>query len=170
MPKGKQLFSIRAAESGDLDAMVRIARAAWRPIFDSFREIMGSELFDVAYTNWQDDKERQIRNAADTSTPVQFLVAEQDRVVVGFVSWVVTSVDGNKIAEIGNNAVDPEYQNRGIAASLYDAVIGTCRDSGVTAMKVTTGLDPSHAPARRAYEKAGFAHGVPMVTYWRSVK
>lgn len=32
---------------------------------------------------------------------------------------------------------------------------------------VSTGGDPSHAPARRAYEKAGFGPGLPSVYLYR---
>jgi hypothetical protein len=35
--------------------------------------------------------------------------------------------------------------------------------------KVHTGLDPSHAPARRAYEKAGFTTQLPTVDYYRKL-
>ena len=165
----KSSFTIRDATAADTDAMVTIARAAWQPVFDSFRDIMGDELFEIAHSDWQDDKEDQIRSSASASSPVSFLVTECENQIVGFASWIVRSTNNVSIAEIGNNAVDPAFQNNGIATAQYEEVNARCRASGVAAVKVTTGLDPSHAPARRAYEKAGFGSGIPMVTYWQKL-
>jgi GNAT superfamily N-acetyltransferase len=162
-------FSIRTANAEDTDAMVRIALLAWRPVFESFRENMGDKLFDTAYVDWRADKGNQIRSAASSESTVSFLVAESEGRIAGFVSWVTRDSDGVAIAEIGNNAVDPDCQNNGIATTLYGEVIRRCREAGVAAIKVNTGLDPSHAPARRAYEKAGFGNGIPMVTYWQDL-
>ena len=161
---------IRPAVGADVDEMAEIEVQAWQPVFDSFRQILGDELFAAVHPDWRNDKANQIRSAAATSE-VQFLVAEEGNIIVGFVSWRVSKQEGKTVvAEIGNNAVGPHRQNQGIATSLYAEVLQRCRDEGVVAIKVTTGLDPSHAPARRAYEKAGFAHGVPMVTYWQDLR
>ena len=43
------------------------------------------------------------------------------------------------------------------------------RAHGMRVVKVTTGGDKSHAPARRAYEKAGFRTDLPTVTYFREL-
>ena len=168
----KRLFTIRDMEEGDLDAVVEIARQSWKPVFVSWRELMGEPIFSRIYEDWQDDKESQIRRAAAPESGMAFLVAVADRRVAGFVSWRVDQDKQGKgpVAEIGNNAVDPEWQNRGIASGLYAEVIRRCRAADVATIKVTTGLDPSHAPARRAYEKAGFGSGIPMVTYWQDLK
>jgi hypothetical protein len=37
------------------------------------------------------------------------------------------------------------------------------------AATVSTGGDPSHAPARRAYEKAGFSAQIPSVWFCRTL-
>jgi len=36
-------------------------------------------------------------------------------------------------------------------------------------VEVTTGGDPSHAPVRRAYERAGFSVQLPTITYYRKL-
>jgi GNAT superfamily N-acetyltransferase len=165
------MCNIRLAEAEDTDAMVEIAIKAWQPVFDSFCRILGDPLFGEVYPDWRKDKASQIRRAAAPGSSVSFLVAEVDGGIRGFASWTVRfREDGGAIAEIGNNAVDPEWQNRGIATSLYGEIIRRCREERMIAIKVTTGLDPSHAPARRAYEKAGFGPGIPMVTYWQDLR
>ena len=43
------------------------------------------------------------------------------------------------------------------------------RLDGVAYVRVLTGDDPAHAPARRAYEKVGFERHMPRITYWRKL-
>ena len=54
---------------------------------------------------------------------------------------------------------------RGDDVAARDAM----RAAGMTFCKVATGLDDAHAPARRAYEKAGFDKSVPSITYYRTL-
>jgi hypothetical protein len=46
---------------------------------------------------------------------------------------------------------------------MYEFVVAQMRAAGMRVATVSTGGDPSHAPARRAYEKAGFNVGIPSV-------
>jgi hypothetical protein len=41
------------------------------------------------------------------------------------------------------------------------------KEFGMALATVGTGADPSHAPARRAYEKAGFGAALPSVSLYR---
>lgn len=59
--------------------------------------------------------------------------------------------------------------NRGIATQLYQHVFARLKEMGMKVVRVTTGGDPSHAPARRAYEKAGFSLRVPHVEYYKEL-
>jgi ribosomal protein S18 acetylase RimI-like enzyme len=66
--------------------------------------------------------------------------------------------------------VHPEWQGRGIAAALYQAALAKMRANGMRAVRVTTGLDEGHAPARAAYQKAGFIVGLPSITYYQDLE
>jgi hypothetical protein len=46
---------------------------------------------------------------------------------------------------------------------MYAFALSRMREVGMRAATVSTGADASHAPARRAYEKAGFAAHIPSV-------
>jgi len=158
---------IRDLEPTDVEAMVEIAVAAWAPIYAQFRRIMGDELFTAACPNWQEDKARQVRQACDPEDRAMVCVAEKDGQVVGFITFYTR--EGSRIAEIGNNAVRPGFQGRGTGTRMYRHVFDRLRELGMRFVKVHTGLDPSHAPARRAYEKAGFSVQLPTVTYYRKL-
>ena len=158
--------TIRDLENADIEAVVRIATTAWEPVHRSYRELLGNTLCDTVFPDWKADKEYQIRDSIGRGSPVCFLVAELNGCVAGFVSYVIGP---GKIGEIRNNAVDPSYQNKGIASSLYQEVQRRMENAGMKCAKVTTGLDPSHAPARRAYEKAGFSRAIPVTTYYKDL-
>ena len=65
--------------------------------------------------------------------------------------------------------VHPDWQGRGIAPRLYEYVFERLRERGMRYVKVHTGGDPAHAPARRAYQKAGFEIALPQVDYYREL-
>ena len=52
--------------------------------------------------------------------------------------------------------VDPDYQRRGISSQLTEFAIDHMRRHGMDIAVVETGGDAGHAPARAAYEAAGF--------------
>ena len=52
-------------------------------------------------------------------------------------------------------------ENEGIEVCYFDI--------GALAVRVTTGADDAHAPARRAYEKAGFEKSLSSVTYYKKL-
>jgi GNAT superfamily N-acetyltransferase len=155
---------IRELLPGEVDRVVAIALAAWEPIFASYRKLMGEALFAITHPDWRAEKGTQIRRACEQ--PERVLVAEVGHSVAGFVTFYLA---GRDVGEIGNNAVHPDYQGRGIAGRLYEEVFARLRAAGRKVVKVGTGLDPGHTPARRAYEKAGFSVALPGVTYWKEL-
>ena len=157
---------IRELESRDSDRLAEIALTAWVPVYASFKQILGAELFALLHPNWQDDKKNQILKVCQPDSPGVVLVAEQGSETVGFVSFF-PDAPRKGMAEIGNNAVTPDFQGQGIAQLMYQEVFRRLRAQGIDFVKVITGGDPSHLPARRAYEKVGFDIALPNVQYFR---
>lgn len=134
----------------------KIAVAAWTPIHKVRRGLLGEEIYNYAWTGWQKAKCDSVIKALDPENDgYKGYVAILDGKVAGFISYRVIS--GNPdIGRIGNNAVSPEFSGRGIGATMYKFVLDEMQKSGLKYASVFTGLDDGHAPARRAYEKAGF--------------
>lgn len=153
---------IRPACDADMDAVCDIALRAWVRVFDSFLNLLGEEVYAGLHSNWQEGKEGQIRRHY-ASHPDWAFVAESQGQVVGFLTYAIQQ--HRYLGIIGNNAVDPDFQGRGIATRMYEHVLERFRQSGLRYAQVHTGLDEGHAPARRAYEKAGFGKPCPEVTY-----
>jgi RimJ/RimL family protein N-acetyltransferase len=160
----KQDISIRKFAPDDLDAALDIAVEAWAPIYEGYREQLGAEMFEAFYPDWEERKRRNIRASCMGTNGDAVCVAESGGVVVGFVSYRIDA--GSKCGTIGNNAVRPSHHGQGMAQSMYLHVVKLMRECGVEFVKVETGGDPAHLPARKAYEKVGFATALPSVTYF----
>ena len=68
-----------------------------------------------------------------------------------------------KVGEIGLNAVHPDNSGQGIGTEMYKFAVDKLKLGGMQVATVATGGDPSHEPARRAYEKSGFNVQIPSV-------
>ena len=156
---------IRDMRGGDVEVLVEIALAAWAPIYGHYREMMGEELFLLRHPDWQAEKADQIRRGCGPELDGGVGVVEAEGRVVGFVTYYPKA--RTRVGEIGNNAVHPDYQGKGIGTRMYAYAFERLRQAGMQYVEVGTGGDPSHAPARRAYQKAGFDIVVPGVTYFR---
>lgn len=66
-------------------------------------------------------------------------------------------------------AVDPVYQRRGIGSRLTGVAADYMREQGMDIAIVETGGDPGHAPARAAYDAAGFTL-LPIARYFRLLR
>jgi GNAT superfamily N-acetyltransferase len=152
---------IRGANVGDAPRLEEVRRAAFAPVFASFRAILGEDIYHLTQAP---NDEAQARYLASLLTPDagwEVYVAEQAGIVVGFVSFQLNR--DTTIGEIGLNAVHPDWAGVGIGSAMYDFAVERMRKAGMRVATVSTGGDPSHAPARRAYEKAGFNVGIPSV-------
>lgn len=159
--------SIRPFQETDLDRVLDIAVAAWQPVFSSSREMLGSELFDLANADPDEEKRRQVREACREDSGQLVWVAEVESELVGFITAKLNR--HTLVGEIGNNAVDPDSHHRGTGTVMYQFVLERMREGGMRVATVNTGADEAHAPARRAYEKAGFSRSVPSVRYYQEL-
>jgi len=157
------MIKVRYAQLEDVESACKIAVEAWRPIYENYKKILGDELFDVLHKNWRERKAEEVRSHY-REHPDWFLVTEEDGKIVGFITFILDRK--RKIGEIGNNAVKPTCQGRGIGTLQYRKVLEIFKNEKMRFAKVTTGLDEAHAPARAAYEKVGFRKAIKMVIYY----
>ena len=143
----KNKYHIRHATEAELDRVGEIARQAWQRIHDSYRKSIGEEMHLYLYTNWEAEKEAQVRRHWENH-PDWFRVVEsvETELIVGFITFRID--DAKSMGTIGNNAVALEAQGDGIGTMMYNYVLDLFREHGLKYASVTTGLDEGHAPAR----------------------
>jgi ribosomal protein S18 acetylase RimI-like enzyme len=176
--------TLRPGRRTDSDRCQEIAVRAWTPIYAARRRDLGDVLFARLHPAWEATKAAQIaahferygdwvvvatapgarreHREGDRGTP-----DEPDAPVVGFATYRLDPATG--VGTIGNNAVDPAWQGRGIATALYEEVLARFRAAGMRVATVSTGLDAPHAPARAAYRKVGFGPAVESVTLYQEL-
>ncbi|MHA2128107.1 MAG: GNAT family N-acetyltransferase [Promethearchaeota archaeon] len=126
---------------------------------------IGEDIFQMFGDQKEQKRQEVIR--AFTNDRIQTFVTEIDGHVVGFITSVVLkNKNGVRFGEIGNNAVDPSVGNKGIGTFQCQEMISRMKEQGVAYIQVDTGLDESHAPARRMYEKIGFDRAFEHITYY----
>ncbi len=159
-------FAIREATQDDFEPLAQLTVLAFEPVFDSFAEILGPEIFAVVYPDWRAEQRGHVETAYKNEA-VTVLMADVDGTAAGLITYAFNHE--TKIGEVQFLAVHPEYQNAGIGTQLNEFVTQKMVAAGMRVLTVGTGGDGSHAPARRAYEKAGFTAALPSVYYFKKL-
>ena len=158
---------IRPAHADDLPHVDVVRQAAFAPIFASFRAILGDALYALAQAREDEAQGELFVSLLAPASGWEVYVAELAGTVVGFVALQLNH--DTHVGEIGLNAVHPDHAGKGIGTTMYDFAIARMQEAGMRVATVATGGDPSHAPARRAYEKAGFTVHIPSVWLCRTL-
>lgn len=158
---------VRSYIDDDWQAVLEICLLAFTPVYESFERLLGTELFLLVYPDWKASNEKYLRSLTEPGEKERFFVVEETGAVAGFIHYAVDA--RNHFGTIGLNAVHPAHQSKGIGALMYRHMLDIMRAKGMKYVRVDTGGDPSHAPARHAYEKAGFVP-LPVVHYFKSLR
>jgi len=157
---------IRPIKKKDIEDVVQLSLLAWVPVFDSFKQILGSIIFSLIWPNWEISQEEGIEETCLSDEKSTVIVAEVNDEVVGFLAYELKPE--SQIGEVIFLAVHPDYQNRGIGTDLNNFALRDMKERGMRLAVVETGGDPSHAPARRAYEKSGYTP-LPLARYFKNL-
>ena len=158
---------MRPVNADDLPRLEDVRQAAFAPVFASFRSILGEDIYNLAQAREDEAQGELLASLLAPKSGWEVYTAEWAGVVAGFVS-VQLNLD-TQVGEIGLNAVHPDHARKGVGTAMYNFAIARMREAGMRVATVATGDDPSHAPARRAYEKAGFTVQIPSVWLCRKL-
>jgi GNAT superfamily N-acetyltransferase len=157
--------AIRPLEPGDIPTLQSIRQAAFEPVFSSFRSIVGEEIAALSLSQADAEQAKLLDDMCVPGSGHQVLVVTLGGETVGFVSYTLDAE--RRTGEIGLNAVHPDQAGKGIGTWMYVYVLERMKELGMALAVVGTGGDPSHAPARRSYEKAGFGPAIPSVYLYK---
>ena len=149
-----QEITFRLSHDDDLPILEDIRQKAFAPVFASFRNILGNEIYILAQEPEDNRQSELLSSMFLPESKWELFVVELSGEIIGFVS---IQLDINsKVGEIGLNAVHPDHSGKGIGTEMYKFATKIMKEAGMQVATVATGGDISHAPARRAYEKSGF--------------
>ncbi len=158
-------ITFRSFEPGDLPRLQAIREAAFKPVFRSFRAIVGEAIAKVAFASAEREQADRLDRVCAAGASHDVFVAVRGGEIVAFCA---VSLDRDTmVGEIDLNAVHPDHQGDGIGTAMYALALDRMREAGMRVATVGTGGDASHAPARRAYEKAGFGPAIPSLYLYR---
>lgn len=140
--------TIRQALEADREALIQLIVHAFADVTVlRWREERCGVIGGRRWEEWEADLMRTV----DVS---RVILAEVDGQAVGFAVYELD--DTTRIGNVSDNAVLPEYRNRGIGAQLLAHVLNLMKEAGMELAQVSTGLEDAYAPARRMYERQGF--------------
>ena len=160
-------LKMRSSRVSDLPHLEEIRQVTFSPVFESFQSILGEEIYNLAQAREDNAQGELLASLLKADSGWEVYVAELTRKIVGFVS--IELDPDTKVGEIGLNAVHPDYANKGIGTAMYEFAASRMKQAGMCVATVSTGGDPSHAPARKAYRKAGFVVRIPSVWLYRKL-
>jgi GNAT superfamily N-acetyltransferase len=158
---------IRTFEQRDLPRLHEIREAAYKPIFKSFRSIVGEKIAAVALANAEREQGEFLDEICQANSAHEVFVVEHVDEIVAFCS--ITCNRETKVGVVDLNAVHPDCQGEGVGTWMYEYAVKRLSTLGMLVAEVGTGGDPSHAPARKAYAKAGFGPGIPSVYLYQEL-
>lgn len=159
------MLTIRKMQKTDIAPLIPITLAAYEPIFASFKQILGTDIYTHIIPDWQKTQTDEITNAYENPAHTAW-VADLEGKIVGLITHYIH--EGTTTGEIHFLLVDPQHQNQGIGTKLIDHAVTTLKEAGMNIVSLGTGGDPGHAPARHTYEKAGFT-ALPAVQYYKKI-
>ena len=157
-------IEIREFREGDLETVIEFSLRAWAPVFAAVRDVLGDDIFLRLHPDWEANQAEAVRSSCRNEERDVF-VAVVSRRPVGFVA-VALNAFHERMGVIEIIGVDPDYQRRGISSRLTEFATEHMRSRGMDIAVVETGGDAGHAPARAAYETAGFTL-LPIARYFR---
>jgi ribosomal protein S18 acetylase RimI-like enzyme len=142
--------TVRQARFADIPAIQEITRQAFEPVsLDRVAEkFFGEEL---GGKKWFEYKNAAVKAQCERNI-YQVIVCEIDGDVAGYATMGLDFQRG--VAMIGNNAVLPEHQGKGIGKAMQKEIKRRMIESGFSKFKVST-LENDIA-AKKMYEKLGF--------------
>ena len=150
---------IRPARYEDLEAAQAITKAAFGPVSTArmSEDFFGEELGGKP---WHVYKNSSIKEYFDNHLNL-IIVCEKNGIVVGYATLLYH--ENTKIAEIGNNAVHPDYQGQGIGKAMQREIARRMKEDGFSRFTVQT-LTCDIA-AQKIYEKLDYERIASNIIY-----
>ncbi len=153
-------------EPAHLEDILDLSMLAWDPVFPRMKNEIPDYIFRAFYPQGWQPRQRADIAAVCRDDETHLWLALIDDAVAGYIGLRVHEEDS--MGEIYVIAVHPDFQRRGISGDLMSFAFDWFGERDLAMVMVETGGDEGHAPARSAYEKAGFER-YPVARYFRKL-
>lgn len=142
-------MNIRKMQQPDLDRIIEITRIAWGEM--TLLKLMEDRHGVIGNKGWDERKADEVKSSCEKN-PSNVIVAIENNIVAGYATFRINKED--EIGHVGNNAVDPAFQGRGIGTAMNGWIIEHFKKEGLRIVRVSTLAHD--IPAQKIYEKHGF--------------
>lgn len=156
--------SIILAHMNNFSKCTEIAVKAWEKGYREYEQILGEELYNNIFPEWQKAKADAMESYFKDNPDKKAFIYTTDGITKGFITCEFDQT--RKVGTICNNAVSPDCQGQGIGSQMYEFILEEFRKEGMTAAVVETVNEEAYIPAIKAYEKAGFNKKLDRITYY----
>ncbi|MCF6176446.1 MAG: GNAT family N-acetyltransferase [Victivallaceae bacterium] len=155
---------IRPARYADIDDIKTITRLAFEPVsLDRMaQDYFATKLGDQ---EWHEYKNNSVSAQCEANI-YQVIVCEVAGRTVGYATMSLDFKRG--IAEIGNNAVHPDFQGMGLGKAMQQEIMRRMLESGFDKFKVSTLTND--VIAQKVYEKLGFEKIMSGIYYLKKIR
>lgn len=153
-------------QDAHLDDLLALTVRAWEPVFPEMQKAIPGYVYESFYPKGWETRQLHDVRAMCQDPDVSLHIAMTDAQMSGYLGLRIHEEDS--MGEIYIIAVDPAFQRCGIGNALMEFAFAWMQKQGLAMAMVETGGDPGHAPARAAYEKAGFER-YPVARYFRKL-
>jgi len=142
-------MEIRKMKIEDINRILEITRIAWSEA--TIYKLIEDRYGVIGNKRWYERKIEEIETFC-RNYPSNVIVAIEEGKVVGYATYSINYND--KTGIVGNNAVDPAYQGRGIGTAMNKWIVDFFRNEKLKIATVSTLIND--IPAQKVYEKNGF--------------
>ena len=105
---------------------------------------------------------------------VNYIVAEEDRKIIGLTTWYVHGLPKHGLAELDRIAVLPDFRGKGIARELFNGLIDDAKKfyekNGSRLRKLYLLTHADNKRAHKFYEKMGLSHETTLKKHYYDKK
>ncbi len=91
-----------------------------------------------------------------------FIIADQNKEIIGIISWVIHGIPKHQLAELSRVAVLPQYRGKGVSKKLFDSLLTNIHEfynqKGFKLRKLFLQTHAKNLRAQAFYYKLGFLH------------
>jgi len=77
-------LQIRPVSHHDIEGVIQLSLLAWAPVFTSFKQVLGAQIYTALYPDWQKQQREVVERVCKDDDRFTVFVAQLDETVVSY--------------------------------------------------------------------------------------